>query len=200
MRFSTVSQGTRAERAASFKHGTTVVNVLLRPLTAAEEIEVISKATALAESKGIKNPRPDNPIYESAIWAHSLALACLDPDSPTDARAPTFDGGAEQALAALDSDTLAVLYEQLRVWQEECSPSLRTVGTDALWNALKEVATSDDPFVYARLSPHMRWTLQRFTAALLLKSPGARPFSSSDSGDSSSSTTTPSSPAKSSAS
>jgi len=134
------------------------------------------------------------------MMSETIAIACLDPDSAADARTPTFDGGAAQVLD-LDNDTILVLFEQQRLWQEECSPSVRHKSTTDLFKLAKEVAESDDPFRYVALSQRTRWELQHFTAALLHKSPVFRELFSSTSSDTKSEspprTTSPSSPASS---
>jgi hypothetical protein len=126
--------------------------------------------------------------------SEELALACLDPDSPANARTPTFDLGAKDVLD-LDNDTIVMLWERQKMWQEECSPSVRTKSTKDLYKLAKEVSEGDDPFPYAALSPLTRFQLQHFTACLLAASPDfksqfSRLFGGSSSSDSSAATTT----------
>jgi hypothetical protein len=182
MKFSQVAKGTSAEKASKFRHGDTDVEVLLRPLNAGEEVDVIARATKSAVKDGVAAPRPGDSIYEAHMMSETLALACLDPESPPNARVSTFDEGAKQVLQ-LDNDTILLLWEQQRMWQEECSPSVQSKSTKDLFDLAKEVAEGDDPFSYVRLSQRTRWQLQHFTAALLVKSPAFRELCSSISSD-----------------
>ena len=170
MKFSQLAKGIRAEKQVSFRYGGKDIPTLLRPLTQGEEIDVIAKASKAAQRDGVKEPKPGDPIYEAHAMAETLALACLDPDSPADARMPTFDGGPKDLLD-MDRDAVAMLFEQQAMWQQECSPAIHTTGTKDLFKLAEEVSEQGDPFAYAALPLVTRWLLQRFTAALLCNSP-----------------------------
>jgi hypothetical protein len=62
---------------------------------------------------------------------HTVALAAVDVDSP-DRAEPFFVGGAETVRThpGMCGDNLAYLYEQHRIWQDECSPRgpAKTIG------------------------------------------------------------------------
>jgi hypothetical protein len=196
VKFSQVAKGTSAEKPSKFRHGETDIEILLRPLNAGEEVEIIAKASKSAVKDGVTSPRPGDSIYDAHLMSETLALSCLDPDSPADARTSTFDEGPKQVLQ-LDNDTILLLWEQQRMWQEECSPSVQAKSTKDLFELAKEVAEGDDPFAYVRLSQRTRWQLQHFTAALLVKSPAFRELCSSISSDGVSldaKTSTPSTP------
>lgn len=177
MRFSSLVKGKRAERAATIRVGVADVPLRLRPLSAIEETDVIAAAIAHAKAKGAE-PTAGHPIYEAAIMANTLAVACIDPDSDDGA---FFDGGAAQVLSELDTDTIAQLYEQQQIWQEECSPSVRAKSFEELFGLAKKLSETDDPLAYVRLSPRTRWILQRTTGALLPTSPEPKPQPSSPS-------------------
>lgn len=177
MKFSTVVKGKKAERPATYRLYEQEVAVVLQPLSALEEIDVASSAMAFAKAKDAE-PKSGDPVYEAAYMARALMLSCMDTDSPPAAREPHFDGGIEQVLA-LDPDSLAMLYEQQRLWQEECSPSIRTMSPVELFAAVKKVAEDDGPLAsafYGRLSHLTRLTLLRFTGAQLLSLQGLKPW------------------------
>lgn len=115
--------------------------------------------------------------------ANTLAFGCMDPDSPASAREPLFDKGAEQVLSELDTDTIAQLFEQHQIWQEECSPTLRAKSVTELFDLAKKVAEEHDPLggSLAALSPHTRLSFMRFLAALLVSSQAFKLSPSSDS-------------------
>jgi hypothetical protein len=189
MRFSDVIRGTSAECTTHYESRGKRVEVLLRPLDANEEMDVVASAIKHCKARGA-DAVAGNPIYEAGIMAASLAIAVLDPDSPEEARAPHFDKGDSQVLQ-LDTDTIATLYEQQMQWQEETSPSLKAKSVGELFDIARKLVEQDDPLVYARLSPRTRWDLQRTTAALLLESHVLKPSpTSSSSSDGTSSKTT----------
>lgn len=162
-----MARGVRAEKDTTFRFAGSDVKVLIRPLSALEEADVTADAIKFAKSKG-SEALEGRPIYEAAFAAGALAISCLDPDSPADARSPLFDKGATQVLSELDTDTIAQLFEQHRLWQEECSPYLKTKSAGELFDLAKRVAQENDPFSYVRMSPRTRWLLQHSTAALLV--------------------------------
>lgn len=183
MKFSEIAKGTSAERVTSFRFHGQDVKVIFRPLSALEETDAAAAGIRYAKAKGA-SPEP-GPVYDAAFMAHTLCCGCLDPDSPPDARLPFFDKGADQILADLDTDTIAQLFEQQQMWQEECSPSTKAKSVAELFDLAKAVAADADPLglAYARLSPRTRWTLQRFTANLLVESHVFKPSPSSSSAE-----------------
>jgi hypothetical protein len=172
VKFSQILLGTRAEKPAKVSlAGGGTADVLLRPLDATEELAVLSSARLEAEAKGHKDPKDGDAIYDSLLAAHTLAVTALDPDSPPEARERFFDKGAAQ-VGALDPDTIAVLYEEQRVWQEECSPSIRAKSAGELVVLTKQIAAADGHGFFLRLSPLTRASWARFSARLLVDSPG----------------------------
>ena len=170
MKFADVAKGIKAEKVAAIFFGGKTIPTRLRPLSAAEEIGVIADAVKAAQKAGVREPKPGDPIYEAHLKARTLALACLDPDSPEEARTTTFASPDE--VLEMDSDSVGILMEQQSMWQEECSPSINATSTKDLFKTAQEVSERGDPFDYARLSPVTRWRLQLFTAVLLCSSPG----------------------------
>jgi hypothetical protein len=183
MKFSTIVKGKKAERLTTYRLFGQDVQVIVQPLSALEEIDVASTAMAFAKSKDAE-PKAGDPVYEAAFMARALILACMDPESSPAAREPHFDGGTIEQVLSLDPDSLAMLFEQQRLWQEECSPSIRTMSPAELFAAVKRVAEDDGPLAsafYGRLSHHTRLTLLRFTGAQLLKLQELKPWCSSPS-------------------
>ena len=186
MRFSQAELGTRAERPIEFTIKGTPVSFALRPLTGAEEGLALSRATEYAKAKNAAKVEPGNPIFDLGLMVHALAIACVDVDSPAAARAPYFDGGAEQIFANLDTEEIAFLHARYELWQEECSPSKRAQsGAELVAMLVKIVEAEDDlPFVSAR--PGMLLSLLRITGSLCLRSPELRSQLSSHSAGSTS--------------
>jgi hypothetical protein len=179
--FSQLAKGKRARKGISFpllapqaaegegaRERELQVDVIV--LSGLEDAEVMAKARAFAKERGVDDPKDGNPIYDLALWAFTLAVACVDPESPETEPRPFFDGGADQIMGSnlLGRDTIAYLYEHQQQWQDEVSPRARTIGAEALLAHVVAVAASEDPTPFFRLAPALRWTLHRSMAALLV--------------------------------
>jgi hypothetical protein len=169
--------GTSADGAADAR-----VEVDLVVLTGIEEADVLAKARTFAKERGVDDPRDGQPIYDLAQWVHTLAIACVDPDSPEDAPRPFFEGGAAQILGSelLGRDVISYLYEHQQAWQDQVSPRARTIGPAELVAHVVEIAASEDPTPFLRLAPVLRWSLHRSMAVALLSSPMLKSLLSSD--------------------
>lgn len=214
MRFGQIAKGTRARKTVplplgdgpmvaphvaedgsiTFPPADGVVMVDLRPLTQGEAGDVLAQARAYAVSKGVSDPRDGNPIYDMAEVEYTLALACIDHDSPPDAPAPFFDGGVDQIRASADlgRDRLLYLYEQHQLFQDECSPSLRKLAPDDLLAAMVRLAGEDGAEAqrfFTSMGPGLRWICTRTLACLWSISLGLNSPSTSPSGGSGSSST-----------
>lgn len=173
MKFSQIDRGTRAERIVEVELSRGKAKIALRPLTGMEESQVYAGAREFAKQHH-GDAKPGDPQYELGIAVHTLAVGCLDVDSPPDTRTPFFDGGPEQILTDLAREEIAYLYERHELWQDECSPTVSKLSaTDMLAELIKQVeAEDDDPFV--RLRPGLRRALFLITARLCLSSPELR--------------------------
>lgn len=199
MKFSQINKGIRAEREVVFDmpDGQSV-KLAVRPLTGAEEVDARAKAIALAKARGVEDPRDGHPIHDACFWASVLAIACVDVDSSPAKRDPFFRD-AEEVLAELQIDSMALLYERQAVWQEECSPLKTTRSVADLIEMTKQAALSEDGhgFPFQPMSPITRLLWERFMAAhawtsLALKLPSGSPSPSS--GPTGASATNPSEP------
>lgn len=195
-KFSQIVKGTRARRRvllplgdapamvpALTSDGASVVEVSpdavpvdLRPLTSGEQAEVLSRAAADAKARGVTDPRDGNPIYDLAEMEHTLALACLDPDSPADAPRPFFDGGVEQIRSSPDlgRDRIAFLFAHFQQFQDECSPSLRKVDPAQMVASLDILGGDDDRMAqdfFGSMGLGLRWIYMRTLARLYRTSP-----------------------------
>lgn len=174
MKFSEAAKGTRAERVVTVDLARGKHTFAIRPLTGNEEAEALAGARDFTKSKGSVDPKPGDPLFELGIAVHTIAIGCVDVDSPETARAPYFDGGAPQILGELAREEIAYLYERHAQWQDECSPTVSKLqGGELIAELIRQVEAEDDgPFV--RLRPAVRWHLLRTTARLCLSSPELR--------------------------
>ena len=174
MKFSQALLGARAERAVECEIRGVTCAFALRPLTGAEEGVVLERATAYATEKHAAKCEPGNSLFDLGIMLHSLALACVDTESPADKREPYFDGGAAQIADALDTEQIAFLYARFELWQDECSPTVRAQTGEELVRHLVEIVGSDSDLPFARLRLGTLATLVRILGSLALSSAEGR--------------------------
>jgi hypothetical protein len=145
------------------------IEVGVRALTGIEQLAILERAAAEAQKRKAE-PKQGDPVYDLLVAAHTLAVACVDPDDPH--LQPFFDGGAEQILASeeLGTDGIAALCEQQALWQDACAPQALTLTDDELKLAIVELAGPGGADFFLRLRPGLRLMLARFMAGLLLSS------------------------------
>ncbi len=187
MRFSQIAKGTRAERPVEIELGGETLKFAVRPLIASEEGDVAAGARTYAESKGVKNPTPGDALYDLGLAMHTIALGCVDLESPADKRAPYFDGGVAQILDSdvLGRDAIAYVYEIQQRWQDECAPRKLAMAPDEFAAAVVVIGGEDkarSQLFFGQLRPGMQWHFTHFLASLWLNSPTPRSGSGSDTG------------------
>ena len=174
MRFSQATLGTRAERPVEITIRGVPVKLAVRPLSGDEEGLALSRATEYAKAKGAAKVEPNNPIFDLGLMVHQLALACVDVDSPANARAAFFDGGADQIFGSLDTEEIAFLHARYELWQSECSPSQRARTPAELVELLVKIVEAEDDLPFALARPGTLLSLLRITGRLCLSSPELR--------------------------
>ena len=172
MKFSQVLAGKRSERPIEFEHRGVVHKTALRPLDGMEESAALARATEYAQSQKALEARPGNSLFDLGYMANVLALACIDTDSPPDARTPYFDNVSQ--VLGLDGETILYLHARHEVWQQECSPTKATLPAGELVNTLIRIVEAQDDGPFSLLRPGLQWTLLRSTASLLLDLPEGR--------------------------
>lgn len=174
MKFASVHRGKRAERAVEMllEDGATF-KTLVRPLDGNEESLVLERAYAYAKKKGIDSPKEGDPVYDLGFMAEAVAVGCVDPDSPENARAPSFEGGVAE-VHSLSREQIAFLYEHLELWQDECSPQRKKLSQHELFEALTRCAEAEDDLPLLQWGPALRMNLLRISARLSLNSLAAK--------------------------
>lgn len=179
MKFSLVTKGIRAEKPIEFTlEGGEPCKCVMRAMTGAEEISVAGDAIGIAKKRGVENPIDGHPIYDVAIWACTLAVTCLDPDSSSERRDPYF-ADAEEVLAGLHTDTIAILFERQQIFQEEVSPRRRAQTFDDLLRMTREFAEANDDGPFVLWSPLTRKVWARTIAKAVMSSPELKSLISS---------------------
>jgi len=131
-RYGQIKKGVRARKRIELPMmDGSVVACDVVPLLSSGDAEILAGARAFAIARGVAEPKDGEPLYELGRWVHTIALGCVDPDSPAHAPQPFFDGGVEQILDpkdGLDRDRIALLYVEQELWQDQCAPSPKGMG------------------------------------------------------------------------
>lgn len=143
----------------------------LRALNDNEHSDVLRDALAFAKSNGVENPEDGDPLYEQGKWIHTIARACIDPESPEDNPQRYFDGGADQIHQSeiLTPEIIAYVFEQQRVHQDDVNPLTKTFTTEDYEKAIKQVAGGNLGF-FVSMRRGLQWTFTRTLASQLLAS------------------------------
>lgn len=164
---------------AKGKKAFTVYDVLLDPdaetpekigfriLSAAEQGDIIKQAEEWAEGKGSKSTAGQgDPRFELAKKAFTVALACVDSESPQDSPAPYFPKGAAQVFEAFDDDVIEYLYAIWLTHREKRSPRKLRENTIEFIEGLANTINPDEDAAAVFFSRWPLGTLIRFTRIL----------------------------------
>lgn len=201
MKFSQLKKGKRAVRTVELPlvgepGDRNSVTVGLRVLAAEESSDILKAARAFAVEGGVKDPKPDDALYQLGIRIHTVFTACVDSDfvgDPASDEARFFSSLKElMSSPEIGDDGVSFLYEHWLAWQDACSPQPTKMGEAEFWAKVSEVALSDDPLVCvqwrpATLASFVRSMAQALLTSLTLKS---EPGSPSESNTESSKTST----------
>lgn len=142
----------------------------MRALREDEYDDVLANARAFAKKRG-ESAEDGDDLYERGKMLHTLAIACLDADSPEDVPALFFDGGVDQIASSeiMCPEVIAYLYERQQLWQDEVNPLLKALQPNEFFAAAVAVAGGNMAF-FVGMRPGMRWSFTRTLASQLLSS------------------------------
>jgi hypothetical protein len=191
-KFSDVIQGTRARKPIKLPlpgaqiDGETgawlgpVVDLLVRPLRDDEHALVLAKGLAFARKHGLQEPGAGDPLYEKGVMIETLALTCLDSESPTDGAPVFFFDGVDAATKAdigafeqihrsevMTPEIIAYLYMQQQLFQDEVNPLLKSMSPSEFMAAAIKTAQGDMSF-FVHSRPGMQWSFLLTTVKQLL--------------------------------
>lgn len=180
-KFSTVVQGMRARKPIKLPlPGAQVdsesgewlgptVDLDVRAIREDEHTDVLAQAFAFARKHGLQEPGDGDPLYEQGKMLHTMAIACIDRESPKDAPAPFFDGGWEQIHKSevMTPEVVNYLYLQQQMFQDEVSPLLKGMTPNEFMAAAIKTAGGDLSF-FVNSRPGMQWSFLRTMARQLL--------------------------------
>ena len=173
MKFSDLKLGKRNERTvelpllAGEEGAETAVKVVVVPADGDESGDIASFALEYARSKGAKDPKDGDPLYDLGALIRTLALTVLDAESTTKPRAKFFDGGNAD-VQTLPRETMVYLFERQQTWQSEVSPTCKDMGPAEFMSAVIALAKAEDDGFFVGLLPGTRWKLAHFMALLLV--------------------------------
>lgn len=157
------------------------VDLAVRALLEDEYADVLAGALAYAKKKGIEKATEEDEVYERGKMLHTLLIACLDPESPTEAPAAFFDSIEQISRSeVMTPEVIAYLYLQQQAWQDEVNPLLKGVTPVEFFAAMAKMAGGDMGF-FVHSRPGTLWSFMRIMASRLLASPelNSLPFSPS---------------------
>lgn len=179
-RFLDITRGTLALKVVDLPlAGAETVKVAVRPLNGAELGRVISDACAYAltekrrafpdDARPLPEPKEGDRLYDLGHMVSTLVLACEDPEKP----GTPFFASKGEILDGLDSDRIALLYEEQQAWQDRCSPRVDRMDREEFFKLVLSLSQEDEgqpdsPF--ARLRPSLRLSWARTIARLYLGS------------------------------
>lgn len=180
-KFSNVVQGVRARKPIKLPlpgaqvDGDTgewlgpTVELDVRVLREDEHTVVLKEALAFARKNGLEEPGDGDPLYEQGKMLHTLAIACIDRESPKEDPAPFFDGGWEHIYKSevMTPEVVAYLYQQQQIFQDEVNPLLKTMSAGEYMAAAIKTAQGDMSF-FVNSRPGMQWSFLRTTVRQLL--------------------------------
>lgn len=129
-----IAKGTRAVKTVPFRLASApllaagdesdehTIQVGLRVLNPGEVQLVYENAVQDAAKSGVPQWLETHPLCRLHEMVHTLALACVDADSG-ERLEPFFVGGAEEIRGSndLSADSIAYLWAQQQLWQDECT-------------------------------------------------------------------------------
>lgn len=156
-----------------------VVTVAVVIMLGDTEAKVLRDAREFAKEHGLVDPKDGDPLYALGVQVHTIARACLDPDSPEAAPQPFFDGGVKQILDpdhGLDRHRIALLFEQQQAWQHDLAPGPKNLTAVEYFQALLEIkeAPPEAELPFVRWPREAQAGLVRFMASLLFSSPPSK--------------------------
>jgi hypothetical protein len=130
----------------------------VRALRSDEYDDVVSKATAFARAKGVEAPADGDELYERGRMLHTLIVSCIDKDSPLEAPIAYFESVDElQTSDLLLPETIAYLFQQQRMWQDEISPLRMNLSEEEYLDGISRTVQGDTDF-FVSMRPGLQWS------------------------------------------
>jgi hypothetical protein len=180
MKFSDIVRGTRQDeelelpRIIGQAEDAPAPKCRVRALNGVEEELALAAAAKRAKAQGA-DAKVGDPIYDLALMYETIVLACVDPDSPSHARTPVFDGGADQARELYGRDAVTLVYSQQQFYQDRVAPQLgRLTPIDYTAGALVLGGEDENAALrfFLRCRPGLQWSFVRTLAVLQVNSLG----------------------------
>lgn len=142
----------------------------IRVLNEGEYEDMLAAALAFAKKKGLGSPEDGDALYERGKMLYTLAVACIDKDSPKENPQSFFDGGVEQIQQSeiMTPEVIGYLYQQQQLMQEEIAPMKDMSPAEYVAAAIQTAKGNTAFFVNSRLGT--QWNFLRFLASQFVAS------------------------------
>lgn len=143
----------------------------VRALRDDEHTDVLREALGFARKRGLEKPEDGDALYERGKMLHTLAIACIDHESPPDNPQPYFDNGWEQIHKSdlMTPEVIGYLYLQQQVFQDEVSPLRKDMSPAEFYAAAISTAGGNMAF-FVNSRPGVQWNFLRTLASQLVVS------------------------------
>lgn len=143
MKLAQIAKGTRAREPLTF--------TLLDGQTAACDLRVLSGedddrilAAAVEHAKKLGGEAKDgDPIFAHALNCETVAVACVDNESPVDKPEPFF-ASADEVRSALDRDRIIIIAEKQRALQSKTSPLRKELSKEEYFLTITQLAAAEE--------------------------------------------------------
>ncbi len=172
MRYANWRKGTDAVRVVSLPinrapgDDSEAPKVGLKPFTGDQQLRVLQEARTMAIQRGVQDPKPEDPLYNFAFAVYTVLHGTVDPE---DSKTPFF-ADVDELLGAteLGPDTILMLAEEHKVWQEEVSPQVGKLSKEDFQLITDGLLDPDEGHrFFVGLRPSIRWIWALTTARLL---------------------------------
>lgn len=179
MKFSEIVKGVRQDEVIELPHyigqppDAKPLECAVRALNDIEEERVLAAAVRRAKSQGADKAEPGDPLYDLALMVETIAIACLDKDSPTESRQPFFDKGSDQVREFFGREATALIYGKQQSYQDRVGPSIKRLGPIEYYGGFSILGGEDEREArdfFERCSVGLQWSYMRTMAVQLLSS------------------------------
>lgn len=176
MKFSDIARGTRGDEEVELprfegqSEDAPAIKARVRALNGIEEEQALTAARKRAKADGVEDPKPGEPLFDLALMVETAAIAYLDLESPTDARKPFFDTGADAIRQWYGREAITLLYEIQQDYQDRVAPTFAKLEPYDYYNGVLRLGEEDENsarFFYLRSRAGLRWNFTRSMAVQL---------------------------------
>jgi hypothetical protein len=131
----------------------------IRCLSPDEDVQVYVCAAAFAKERGVPEFVDTHPVCVKAVQHYTLALACVDLDSPDPCRPILFFGESIEDAAetlrkdpkrCITPDVVDYLFERYQIWKDKINPQALSLADMSVASLAEQAAEQADFLAYLR--------------------------------------------------